>query len=109
MTNLYAVVGDDKQTRTVTLKSGTPATAVDLTNASAVAFHATGINNAGSISKAGTFVASTAGTASVQLVTADLVTAGVYSVEWQVTFSDGTVATFPDPGTDTLTIRSQLA
>lgn len=35
-------------------------------------------------------------------------TSGAYNAEWQVTFPDGTVTTFPNNGNDTVTITDDL-
>jgi len=107
VTALYATAGDNLQTRTVILRDTSGP--IDLTNAASVAFHANGINVSATISKAATFIASTAGSVSVRLDTADLAAAGTYNCEWQVTFNDGTIMTVPEPGKDSLQISAQLA
>lgn len=111
MTTFYAVQNDNKAVLSVVLRNGPAADddPIDLTSASAVAFHANPTGAGTAISKACAYAADTTGAVSVSLLAAELVTPGLYSVEWQVTFADGTVTSVPDPGNDVLRIRAELA
>ena len=60
------------------------------------------------VSKAASIVDATAGTVSYQWVVGDLDTTGVYNAEWEVTFLDGKIATFPDDGYLTVNVVADL-
>jgi hypothetical protein len=49
------------------------------------------------------------GKVTYQWLTANTTTAGTFRAEWQVTFADATIQTFPNYGYDTVQIESQLA
>lgn len=107
MTTFYAVQNDNDTVFTLTLEQGRPATAVNLTTASSVTVHASNAQH--SFSKLCTFTADTTGAVSCTLTATELANDGVFRLEWQVAFADGTVATFPTPGYDALTIRPEVA
>lgn len=60
------------------------------------------------VKKSATIVDPLAGTVSYQWVTGDLDTKGTYDAEWEVTFLDGKVATFPDDGYLTVEVVADL-
>jgi hypothetical protein len=49
------------------------------------------------------------GKVTYQWLTANTATAGTFRAEWQVTFADATIQTFPNFGYDTVQIETQLA
>jgi hypothetical protein len=115
MSTLYFTKGDNKAVRTWTLRNGPlpSSSVVDLTNASALEIHAIGMPNPTmTVSVSGS---PTAGTVTRTFLTADLAVAfsGAreldFEFETQVTFVDGTIATFPSPGKDTIHVTDQLA
>lgn len=110
-TVLYFVAGDNKQLRSWIVRNGPLPTSppIDLSAATAVEIHVPGIPSgtpAGTLPC--TFVADATGTVSRTFAAADLVKAGLFGFETQITFADGTVATVPDPGADQIKIRSAL-
>jgi len=60
--------------------------------------------NGGSV----TVVAATAGSVRYTFTTSNTDTAGIYEAEFQVTFSDGTVQTFPNDGYITIVITDDV-
>lgn len=60
------------------------------------------------ISKTAVIVSAAAGTVSYTTVTSDLSTAGKYRQEWQATFGDGRVYTFPSDGWNTVNVIDDL-
>lgn len=104
MTTLYFDVGENKQTRTWTLRNGPLPTspAVDLTTATGVVLICT--TPFPTPSKACTFVADATGSVSVTMLAADLTLSGRFNVKTRVTFADGTIADFPKPGFDEIDV-----
>lgn len=82
--------------------------AVDLTGAT-VMFHANDSSGLSRINAAATIIQSSPtvdkGVVEYRFVPANTAVSGTYDVEWEVTFSDGTVQTFPTNGLDRLLIR----
>lgn len=82
--------------------------AVDLTSAT-VRFHMVDSANAVKVDAAATIVTAGDGTVKYSWDAADTDTAGRYRAEWEVTFSDGTIRTFPTPGYTTVVVHGDLA
>jgi len=86
--------------------------AVDLTGAT-VRFHMRGVDE--TVAKVDDFAVPDAdqvtneGWVEYRWATGDTDTAGRYYTEWEVTYSDGTVQTFPTAAPDVLTIEGELA
>jgi hypothetical protein len=82
--------------------------AVDLTSSS-VRFHM--MNSAGDvvIDAAATLVTPASGIVKYVWQTGDTDTAGRYKAEWEVTFTDSTIRTFPTPGYDKVRILGDIA
>lgn len=104
MTLYRAVEGDNKTPLPATLDG-----VDDLTGATIVA-HLKPINTGGAPHSLDVnIIDGTAGTVKLEVDTADTVAAGLYQLEWQATFPDTTVLTWPTKGVDYLLVRSQLA
>lgn len=73
-------------------------TAVDLSGAT-VKFQMTNRANETKVNASATVTDATAGTVSYQWQTGDTDTTGWFRGRWEVTFSDGTIRSFPAPGT----------
>ena len=77
--------------------------AVDLTGAS-VAFHMDGVINSAAV-----ITDAAGGSVRYDWAAADTATAGSYRAEFQVTFSDGSIETFPNSGYFYVNIAEELA
>lgn len=108
-TELFLTQGDNQQLRRWQIYSRDPitgqATPVDLTTATAVRMHTVG---SAVTDMACTFLTDATGTVSRVFLTADLATTGDFPFETQVTWADGTIATFPSPGKDVMHVAAQI-
>jgi len=97
-----------------TLKSGTPKVPVDIQSAT-VRFHMTDAANqlkldvAADNDQVGDGSDGSKGKVSYDWATGDTDTEGKYKAHWEITYSDGTIQTFPTPGNNTILIGSELA
>jgi hypothetical protein len=113
-TSFHITENDTAPPVEATLKAGTPAAAVDL-QSSTVEFHmvdAEGtekVNSAANLDQVTDGSDGTKGKVSYDWAAADTDTVGKYKAEWQITFSDGTIRTFPTPGTTTIIVHGELA
>lgn len=83
-------------------------TAVDLTDAT-VRFHMQDTAGTVKVDAAATLVVAASGTVKYVWAAADTDTGGWFKAEWEVTFSDGTVRTFPNPGYTNVRITGDIA
>lgn len=85
-------------------------TTVDLTGASVV-FNMTTRRGVVKVSRAAATVTTPTGTPTVQYdwIAADTDTAGTYRAEFEVTYGDGSIETFPNTGFLTISITKDLA
>ena len=91
-----------------TLKDGSNS-AVDLTGAS-VNFHMVSLEGVTVVDSAAVIVdPSTSGIVQYNWVAGDTQTAGAYNAEFEVTFSNGKVETFPNDSYISVSIRAELA
>ena len=100
-TTFYIKQGDTKPSLSAQLLSD--GSAVDLTGAT-VKFHMGTI-----IDATATIVDAATGNVRYDWVTADTETAGLFRAEFEVTFSDGTVETFPNDGYLLINIIEEVA
>jgi hypothetical protein len=104
--SLYLAVQGDNRTVLPAYLTGVS----DLTGATAVVAHLTGVYPATGTYSLGVTVTDPANRAvRLTIQSTDSVAPGEYLLEWQVTFSDGTVLTWPTDGYDLLRVRPQLA
>jgi hypothetical protein len=83
--------------------------AVDLTGASVkFTMCAQGSNTPKINAVTATIVTAGSGIVGFKPISSQTDTSGLYNAEWQVTFGDGTVTTFPNNGNDTVTITDDL-
>lgn len=82
--------------------------AVDLTGAS-VRFHMQDSSGDIKVDAAATVVSAVDGTVKYVWAVADTDEAGRFLAEWEVTFSDGTIRTFPTPGYTTVVVHGDIA
>lgn len=92
-------------TATLTDSAGT---AIDLSGAT-VRFHMVDSAGAVKVDAACTVTSATGGVVSYSWAAADTDTSGSYKAEWEVTFSDGTIRTFPSPSKTMVRIVGDLA
>ncbi len=115
-TSFHITENDTAPPIEATLKAGTPAVAVDIQNAS-VEFHmldSTGtvkVNAAGNVDQVGDGSDGTKGDVSYDWdgAAGDTDTPGKFKAEWQVTFADSTIRTFPTPGVTNILVHGELA
>jgi hypothetical protein len=107
MSDFYIKKNDTLPLLTATLKDA-DGVAVNLTG-SAVKFHMRLGNAVAKVNATATIVSAAAGTVKYIWVTGDTDTKGVYSGEWQVTFGDGTILTFPNKDYFSVEIDDELA
>lgn len=82
---------------------------IDLTNAT-VEFHMRNVDTGEvKVDSAGTVHDVAQQQVRYDWIAGDTATPGTYEMEFEVTFADGTVETFPNDGHDVLEIRSQIA
>ena len=91
---------------TATLTSG--GTAVDLTGAT-VRFHMMDESKAVIVDAAATVVSAAAGTVKYDWAAGDTDTSGRFKAEWEVTFADATIRTFPVQGHTNVLIHDDIA
>lgn len=91
---------------TLTYEDGTP---VVLTGATVRFIAKDRSNSAVKIDAAATLTDAANGQLEYQFVAADTDVAGAYDVEWEVTFSDTTIQTFPTRRYDRLLVIGELA
>lgn len=82
--------------------------AVDLTGAS-VRFHMRDSTGAVKVDAAATLVTPSSGIVKYSWTAADTDQAGRFQAEWEVTFTDATVRTFPNPGYTNVLIGGDIA
>ena len=108
MTDFTIKENDTSPALTATLQDDDGA-AVDITGAS-VRFHMVKLNEtATKIDAAADIVSEALGQVKYQWLTADTDTAGIYRGEWEVTYSDGTIETFPNDDMMEINIYEDLA
>jgi hypothetical protein len=73
----------------------------------AVSFHM--VSDTTTVTGAASIVSAAAGTVSYTVSATDLAVAGTYQQEWQVTFGDSTVLTFPSNGYNRIVVLPDLA
>lgn len=83
--------------------------AVDLTNATAVRFHLKALDGTVKVNALATITTPASGIVSYPWTAADTDTAGDYWAEFEATFADGTVETFPNDRHLWIKIREDLA
>lgn len=108
MTNWNRVAGDVNDTITAQLAGVETLTGVDTIVAHVKRTGTTAVTLPATVTDAATRTV----TAELGAETGWLATVAegvVYRVEWEATYIDGSKVTWPSRGTDTLTIRSQLA
>lgn len=82
--------------------------AVDLTSAT-VDFHMMDSSGAIKVDAAATLVTAASGIVKYVWQTGDTDQAGRFRAEWEVTFPDGTIRTFPNPGYTNVLVNGDLA
>lgn len=107
-TSFHITKNDTAPPIQATLKAGTPAAAVDLTGAS-VQFHMKDAAGVVKVDAAASITDATAGEVEYAWQVGDTDTAGRFQAEWEVTFPDATVRTFPTPGVTTVVIHGEIA
>lgn len=95
-------------TATLLAGSGSSATAIDLTGTT-VRFLMRDGAGAVRVNAAATVVSAEAGTVSYAWAAGDLDTVGVYSVEWQITYSGSRTLTVPAAGYDKIRVVDDIA
>lgn len=83
-------------------------TAVDLTGAT-VRFHMRFKNGATKVDAAATIVTAASGIVKYPWIAADTDTAGYYQAEWEVTYADSSVETFPNYEFQTVQVYEDVA
>jgi hypothetical protein len=107
MADLTVKQNDTRPTLSITLKEGSPATPINLTTATSVAFYMK--TAAGSlITRAATITSASGGVVSVTFQAADTATIGTYNCELQITWNDGGIETVPNNGYFSLEIVDDL-
>ena len=112
--SMQMTVNDTAPSATATLKSGTPKAAVDIQSAT-VRFHMTDaaeklkVDAAANNDQVGDGSDGSKGKVSYDWVPADTDTEGKNKAHWEVTYSDGTIQTFPTPGNNTIIFHAELA
>ena len=112
--SMQMTVNDTAPSAQATLKSGTPKAAVDIQSAT-VRFHMTDAANKLKVDavanndQVGDGSDGSKGKVSYDWVPADTDTEGKYKAHWEVTYSDGTIQTFPTPGNNTIIFHAELA
>lgn len=81
---------------------------VDVTGAS-IRFHMTSITGTLKVDKAGQVIDGAAGHVRYEWVAADTDTAGTYIAEWEVTYPNSTIETFPSDGYFEVEVVGDLA
>lgn len=101
---IYRVVAGDNNTPL-------PATLNGVTNltGATIRAHLTPVGTGATHDLGVSLVDAAASKVQLSIASTDAVTAGVYFLEWQATFPDTTVLTWPTRGTDVLLVRPQLA
>ncbi len=106
---LHVKRGDVGRQFTDTLTTGDPAVPIDLTDAVEVLFQLDHTERALVVTGVATVVGDpTDGNVEYTTVATNLDIAGLYRHEWQVTFSDGTIFTFPDEGYNYVSVDMDL-
>lgn len=103
MASFHITENDTAPPIEATLKAGDPAAAVNLTGAS-VRFHMEDEAGTVKVDAAGTLVDAANGKVKYDWQPADTDTAGRFKAEWEVTFSDGTIRTFPTGSSKTTVV-----
>jgi hypothetical protein len=113
--SMQMTVNDTAPSAQGTLKSGRPKkVAVDIQGAT-VKFHMTDaanelkVNAAANNDQVGDGSDGSKGKVSYDWDPADVDTEGVYKAEWEVTYTDGTIQTFPTPGFNEIRFNAELA
>jgi hypothetical protein len=88
--------------------AGDPLAVVDVT-ACTVVFHMTDKAGRVVVNAAGAVISGPAGTVRYVWLPADTLVAGEFRGEFQLTFPDTKIRTFPNPGVISITISGQLA
>lgn len=82
--------------------------AVDLTGAT-VRFHMQDTSGTVKVDAAADLVVAASGTVKYDWTADDTDSGGWFKAEWEVTFSDGTIRTFPNPGYTNVRITGDIA
>ncbi len=112
--SMQMTVNDTAPSAEATLKAGKPKVAVDIQGAT-VKFHMTDaanelkVNAAANNDQVGDGSDGSKGDVSYDWDPADTDTEGKNKAHWEVTYSDGTVQTFPTPGNNTIIFHGELA
>ena len=114
MASFHITENDTAPSWSDTVEYGSPLAAVDIENAT-VEFHMVNtadevkVNAAANNDQVGDGSDGTKGDVSYDWVTGDTDTPGRFKAEWQVTFADSTIRTFPTPGVTNIIIHGELA
>ncbi len=114
--SMQMTVNDTAPSAEATLKAGKPKVAVDIQGAT-VKFHMTDaanelkINAAANNDQVGDGSDGSKGDVSYDWDggAGDTDTGGEFKAHWEVTYSDGTIQTFPTPGNNTIIFHAELA
>ena len=108
LTDFYIKQNDTRSPISIICRDGSGA-AIDLTGATVKFIMATAAGTAPNVDLAGTVASpATSGVVQYQWATGNTATAGTYSAEFQVTFADGTIETFPNTSYITVHIFPEL-
>lgn len=109
MADFYLRQNDTLPSITATLKDGSGAI-VDLTTATACKFHMRKVGSSVATTNApAVIVTANAGAVRYDWLPADTLLTGTFYAEWEVTFGDGTIVTFPNDGYTEVLITEELA
>jgi hypothetical protein len=104
--NFFLKVGDRLPPITRTLRDAN-SQPVDISNTT-VQFKLKAIGGGAVLGGAATITSASGGAVSYSWQTADTAAAGLYLGEWEVTFSGGSIETFPNSGYDLIMITADL-